>query len=486
MSTIPQDACYFIPPPMLDHMARSSARESADAARSTIEQMREIERKRVNSFAEFEEVVTVQRAVTAPKKRRNIYDALHQLKRGRLVLSEHKARSTDVEVNEAYDGSGAVFDFYAQLFGRNSIDDRGMALDSTVHYGRRFANALWDGRQMVYGDGDGRLFGRFTASLDVIGHEHTHGVTQNAAALGYSGQTGALNEHISDAFGTMIKQYALRQPSREADWYIGREILTAAVRGIAIRSMAAPGTAYDDPILGRDPQPAHMRGYVVTDDDNGGVHINSGILNHAFYLDAIALDGYSWEVLGRIWYVTLTEWLTADADFFDFASATIDVAGELFSIGGRVQQIVADGWLAVGIRKQLFAAARTFSYPPMDSGKEISIMSTGHTDIQHHDITASMSAIATGEMEMENAAIADTPNGRIQRLVNIYDGIKPLLLALSTLVILPPSWRDGIKLFVGALDAVAIVAPQFDPGEIITIDDPQPVPEFKAGKDLSS
>jgi Zn-dependent metalloprotease len=471
---------------MLDHIARSSARESADAARSTIEQMREIGRKRVNSFAEFDETVTVRHAVATPRKRRNVYDAQHQLKRGPLVMSEHKARGTDVEVNEAYDGSGATFDFYAQLFGRNSIDDRGMALDSTVHYGRRFANAMWDGHQMIYGDGDGRLFGRFTASLDVIGHEHTHGVTQRSALLSYSGQTGALNEHISDAFGSMIKQYALRQTAREARWVIGGELLTAAVRGIGIRSMAAPGTAYDDPILGRDPQPAHMRGYVVTDDDNGGVHINSGILNHAFYLDAVALDGYSWEVLGRIWYVTLTEWLTADADFFDFASATIDVAGELFSIGGRVQQIVADGWLKVGIRKQLFAVSRTFSYPPMNTGKEISVMSFEHTDLQHQHITASLNTLDAADMEMENDAVAETPNGRVQRLVTIYGGVKPLLLALSALVILPPSWRDGIKLFVGALDAVAAVAPQFSASEIVPIDDPRPAPEFKAGKDLSN
>jgi hypothetical protein len=265
-------------------------------------------------------------------------------------------------------------------------------------------------------------------------------------------------------------------------------LFTPAVRGKALRSMAAPGTAYDDPILGRDPQPAHMRGYIVTDDDNGGVHINSGIPNHAFYLDAIALGGYSWEVLGRIWYATLTERLTADADFFDFAGATIDVAGELFSIGGRVQDIVANGWLQVGIRKQLFAPSRTFSYPPMNFGKEISTMSNGHTDIQHHDIIASMSTIETGAMEIESSAIADTPHRRVQRLVNIYASVKPLLLAISTLVILPPSWRDGIKLFVGALDAVAAVgaAPQFSAAEIVEIDDPRQAPEFKAGKDLAN
>jgi hypothetical protein len=111
-------------------------------------------------------------------------------------------------------------------------------------------------------------------------------------------------------------------------------------------------------------------------------------------------------------------------------------------------------------------------------------MSTHQTDLQHHDITASISTITAGGMEMESSAIADTPNGRVQRLVKIYGSIKPLLLVLSTLVILPASWRDGIAVFVGALDAVALVAPQFGAGEVVKIDDPQPVPVFKAGKDL--
>jgi Zn-dependent metalloprotease len=229
-----------------------------------------------------------------------------------------------------------------------------MCIDSTVHYSKRFDNAMWNGSEMVYGDGDGRIFNRFTAAPDVIGHELTHGITQYTAGLGYFGQTGALNEHISDAFGIMVKQYKLGQTVHESDWLIGAGLFTKKIHAHGIRSMAAPGTAYDDPLVGRDPQPAHMNGYVETEDDNGGVHINSGILNHGFYRAAMALGGKSWEVLGWIWYATLTQRLTSDADFHDFARATVDIAGEKYGNGGSVQRIVAEAWTEVGLPVPLF------------------------------------------------------------------------------------------------------------------------------------
>src|SRR5690242_1922321 len=160
---------------------------------------------------------------------------------------------------------------------------------------------------MVFGDGDGDLFNRFTIALDVIAHELTHGVTGDEAHLVYLGQAGALNESISDVFGSLVKQYVSGEKAADADWLIGRGLFTAKVRGIALRSMKAPGTAFDDPLLGKDEQPAHMRDFVHTSADHGGVHINSGIPNHAFYLLAVALGGYAWEKAGRIWYETVRD-----------------------------------------------------------------------------------------------------------------------------------------------------------------------------------
>lgn len=271
----------------------------------------------------------------------------------------HEGASTgDKAAGEAYDYCGDTYKFYKDIFNRNSVDDRGMRLDSTVHFGESpggqagvgYDNAMWNGTQMVYGDGDGDLFNRFTIALDVVGHELTHGVTQNSVApngLDYHGQPGALNESVSDCFGSMVKQYLHKQSSKDADWLIGAGLLTKQVNGKALRSMKAPGTAYEDPVLGKDPQPDNMNGYVNTTDDNGGVHINSGIPNHAFYLIATALEGYSWEKAGKVWYTVLTTRAQHNTDFKGFANMTVEVAGTI--LGTTEQKAFKDGWKSVGV-----------------------------------------------------------------------------------------------------------------------------------------
>ncbi len=343
MNNIQQHVCSAIPPHMWRNVAERASDEIRHRAHVTLAQMKTFVVARDNRL--------LQPVVTGSfQKQRNVYDARkRQQLPGKLVLNEHLKRGRDVEVNEAYDGSGVVYDFYATLFGRNSIDGRGMRLDSTVHYGKGFQNAMWNGVQMIYGDGDGLLFLRFTKSLDIIGHELTHGVTQFASSLGYQGQTGALNEHLSDAFGMMVKQWKLGLTAKDSDWLIGAGLFGPGVHGKAVRSMAAPGTAYDDPVLGRDPQPAHMNQYNTTTDDNGGVHINSGILNHAFYLAAIEIGGETWQSLGRVWYDTATTKLSSTAQFQDFATATVTVAGERFGIGGQVQKAILNAWAKVGL-----------------------------------------------------------------------------------------------------------------------------------------
>src|SRR5260221_5820443 len=232
--------------------------------------------------------------------RRSIFDCKHNvvLPTAKLKRAEGDSATKDDSVNRAYDGFGATRDFYKTLFNRDSIDDKGMDLNGYVHRGKNYNNAFWDGQEMVFGDGDGEIFTDFTASLDVIGHELTHGVTEYTANLEYHNQSGALNESISDVFGSLVKQWKLKQSADKADWLIGAEVFTPALAGDALRSMKAPGTAYDNDAFGKDPQPDHMKNYQdlpdTDDGDNGGVHINSGIPNKAFFLAATGIGGNAW------------------------------------------------------------------------------------------------------------------------------------------------------------------------------------------------
>lgn len=287
--------------------------------------------------------------------RRTIYDCRNRIDLSSAVLarSEDGAASADEPVNLAFERFGATREFYQDVFDRDSIDGRGMRLDGFVHRGSRYNNAFWDGQQMVFGDGDGVIFTDFTKSLDVIAHELTHGVTEFTANLEYHVQSGALNESMSDVFGSLVKQWSLGQSADEADWLIGAEIFTPGIGADALRSMKAPGTAYDNNLIGKDPQPDHMSRFVALPDtdegDWGGVHINSGITNKAFYLTAIAIGGNAWEDPGHIWYESLLA-SNQFTQFQGFADTTYMKAGQLYGTGSSQQQAVAAAWREVGIR----------------------------------------------------------------------------------------------------------------------------------------
>lgn len=291
---------------------------------------------------------------------RTIYDAHNNENLpGTTVRVEGSANRGGKVVSEAYNYSGDTYKFYNDIYERNSIDNKGMRLDSTVHFGEDYNNAFWNGTQMVYGDGDGEIFERFTKCADVIGHELTHGITQYEAALNYQGQPGALNESFSDVFGSMIKQFILKQTVDKADWLIGKGLFSRKVKGVALRSMMEPGSAYDDPTIGKDPQPGHMKNYVKTSSDNGGVHINSGIPNHAFYLAAIKIGGYSWEKTGKIWYITLRDRLRENSNFSQAASLTYNVAGNIFGVGSMEQKSVLAAWKEVGIEVKIKKSSKS-------------------------------------------------------------------------------------------------------------------------------
>ncbi|MEU7107999.1 M4 family metallopeptidase [Streptomyces sp. NPDC046215] len=340
--------CTIVPPHLLDKLAQADDARFSGPARRTLEH---------DSLQRTRRRITTVRAAAAPAgtpgdtPRRTIFDAeRREVLPGKKVRAEGADPGQDATVNRAYAGLGATFDLFMKVYGRRSIDGAGLPLNATVHYGENYGNAFWDGEQMVFGDGDNDLFLDFTIPVDVIGHELTHGVVQYTANLEYYGQSGALNESVADVFGSLIKQYALGQSADQADWLIGAGLLGPNVdSGQALRSMKAPGTAYHDDVLGEDPQPATMDDYVKTSRDNGGVHINSGIPNHAFYLLATELGGNAWERAGKIWYATLTGGeLASDADFAGFAGLTVAAARGLYGDGAETEAVLK-AWQRVGV-----------------------------------------------------------------------------------------------------------------------------------------
>lgn len=350
----------ILPPHILAHIARAGRAKQRQAALQTLaidQTFRALRAARLVGPDGGRPALAAAPGI----KERTVYSAGNQeVLPGEPVRREGEPATGDPAVDEAYDGLGHTWDFFNEVFGRDSIDDEGMALHATVHYGQNYDNAFWNGRQMVFGDGDGDLFNRFTIAVDIIAHELGHGVTEDECGLVYLFQPGALNEHLSDVWGALVKQKILGQTAQEADWVIGAGLFTAAVQGQALRSMKAPGTAYDDPLLGKDPQPDHMKRYVKTYQDNGGVHINSGIPNRAFYLAATSLGGYAWEKAGRIWYETLRDpRLRPNTGFRRFASLTVDRAGFLYGTGSVEQKAVREAWRQVGIPVGAGAAALT-------------------------------------------------------------------------------------------------------------------------------
>ena len=366
----------IIPPYLLRHLAESADDSVAARAESTlrVDQTFRSDRRAVAAQATFRPTaITV---AAAPNREISTAKNARRLP-GTVVRREGEAATGDAAADEAYDGFGATWALFHDVYGRNSIDGAGMTLAGTVHYDKGYDNAFWNGERMVFGDGDGEIFGRFTASLEVIGHELTHGVTETTAGLIYQGQPGALNEHVSDVFGVLVKQHSLGQDATTADWLVGADLLLPGVAGVAIRSMISPGTAYDDPRLGKDPQPDHMSDFVTTSDDNGGVHINSGIPNRAFALAARAIGGQAWTAAGQIWFDVLTGAdITARTDFATFARLTVAAAAARFGSDSAQHDAVRDGWVTVGVQLDAQVDAAP-SEPPAGADAELLLRRTG-------------------------------------------------------------------------------------------------------------
>jgi Zn-dependent metalloprotease len=337
----------IVPPYLLERLAMSTEGE--------------MQREWLATLTETAEASGVRRMLTAmptlaaipspsATKHRLIYDAtgVAQAKLpGKLVRSEGDKKTGDKAADEAYQYSGTTWDFYDQRFQRNSLDNRGLTLVSSVHFGTNFDNAFWNGQQMVYGDGDGKIFVRFTKALDVVGHELSHGVVQNECNLDYQGESGALNESFADVFGITIRQWKLKTPAATAEWRIGTDIMGPGVKAECLRDFGPDKAYVDDPLLGTDPQPKTLKDEYKGTDDNGGVHINSGIPNHAYYVFAKAVGGNAWDVPAAIWYETMQK-LSHDSDFAAMVQTTEMVAIKNHGNGSTQHKALVAAWKEVG------------------------------------------------------------------------------------------------------------------------------------------
>lgn len=336
--------CHIIPPFVVDELKKSGVEISAQ----TTSVSREFRERRSEQLA-FRS--TESSLMTPPDKNadRFVYNSkTTQNQRLLLVRKEGGVASKDSVVNKAYENAGSVREYYKTALDYKSVDDHGADLILNVHFGVRYANAFWDGDEMTFGDGDGKVFTNLATALDVTAHELTHGVVQYVAGLTYQGQSGALNEHYADVFGSVIKQVAKKQTAATADWLIGDEIMGPALKGQALRSMRAPGTAYDNPLMGKDPQPDHMNNLYKGSADHGGVHINSGIPNKVFFLVATAIGT---DKAAPLWFETLKT-LKPTTSFTSFKTALLKQAKKMAKAGSvpaDAESVAKQSFLAVGL-----------------------------------------------------------------------------------------------------------------------------------------
>ncbi|KAA8571424.1 hypothetical protein EYC84_001427 [Monilinia fructicola] len=354
--------CSILPPHLLKHIIDSplTSPPTLIAAQKTYDHVCRVQDNRVaKDYAQYHvrHGFAAEAKATTHQVYRKIYTSAKTNDLEKILLFEEGAPlpvvNKDHDARNVYDFFGKTYQFYNEVYKAEHTSHSLFIFDDAPGP-PGFDNAFFDGKEMAFGDGDGDVFGTFTKNVDVIGHELTHGVTQWTADLVYEYQSGALNESMSDVFGSMIKQYFPKTLAEDADWLIGEGIFLPSVKNArALRSMRAPGTAYNNPKIGKDPQPATMDDYqdLPLSRDRGGVHINSGIPNYAFYLASTSLGGYSWDKAGRVWYAALTDRSLKSVDsgaaFKAFANLTIKHAGILFD--EDTQATVRQAWIDVKV-----------------------------------------------------------------------------------------------------------------------------------------
>jgi len=340
-------ACFIVPRSVLERFANDKSLP-ADVRRANFEtsllsDLLRQSRQQHGAFVSLSRTLAAHLDELAAQPESVVFDCGHtHALPGKSVANP--GASHDEPAQRAYKQAQAVAQFYQEAFQRNSVDNAGATLVSSIHFGRNYNNAMWNGTQMVYGDGDKRIFTDFTGGNDVIGHELTHGVTQYTLQLGYTDDAGGLNESLSDCFGSMFRQWQAKQTSQAADWLIGSDIIgpVAKEKGVTcLRNMANPAdhqalsaqpTKYAQLTPGMDP------------------HFTSGPPNLAFCTACKGVPGHSWETVGKVWYqVMMTAGPHPNMTMPDFAGRTRQLAIQLFEKKSEVAKSIDAGWKAVGL-----------------------------------------------------------------------------------------------------------------------------------------
>ncbi|HEQ1857515.1 TPA: M4 family metallopeptidase [Providencia alcalifaciens] len=270
-----------------------------------------------------------------------------------VIMREQDKVAPTVPAHLVFDAIGLIRSFLKEKLNIDQMFGCDADINAVIHYDKNYSNAFWNSQAIFFGDGDGTVFGPFYNDIDIIAHELAHGYISSQADFDYVDQSGALNESVADVLGIMTKQYVQKQTATQSNWLLGENLFIDKRKGPALRSMKEPGTAYYFTKSNNDPQVGHMDQYrdLPRYVDNGGVHINSGIPNKAFYLLATRLGGYSWEIAGKIWVAAVSDPSVSNtATFIEFAQATIRSAKNLF--GDQIELATRQSWLDVGLRVQ--------------------------------------------------------------------------------------------------------------------------------------
>ena len=339
--------CFIVPRAVLEKLAQdpelsAETRKAASDTAKISHEIREL-RKQALNLTSVTMALGAAPAELAAAPAITVYDCKHQQTLPGTFVP-NAGSSSDATAARTSKETTLVADFYKKIFNRNSIDNAGMNMVSSIHYGVNYNNAMWNGAQMIYGDGDNQIFTDFTKGNDVIGHELTHGVTQHSLQLAYADDAGGLNESISDCFGSMFRQWQASQDVNHADWLIGHDIMgpTATAKGFTcLRDMANPAAAhclaaqptkYSQITPGMDP------------------HYSSGPPNLAFCLACKKVGGHSWEKVGQVWYRVLTATgPSPNMKMKAFADDTRKVAAQMFPADPTVAAGVDYGWKQIGL-----------------------------------------------------------------------------------------------------------------------------------------